>query len=421
VFATFRLARLVLPDIPALAASAATAMVPLVTVHARIFKEDIFVAPFLLLALATLIELLREPAPWRAVLLGVFAGLAAGSKYIGLLFLPFALAAIWFVPGPGAERRGQRMLTVAGIAGLVFFLIEIPALRHLTRLRNGVSYELGHAALGHDVPLPIWLTFGGLHLTQSLWPGLGVPLLVLGLIGLAAPLLAPPERRMPLALIACFSLIWYAVHETTPLKPYPDVSRYMLTLAPLLIILATSFLYELLVRRDRRGIVAAIVVVAAAIPALLTSLRINGTDQDPRAVVPQILAATGARLAIDRYADYDSSRKLLGDATMRPAADAVAIVATANLVYDRFRSYAARKELVSWLMAGYYRGLNALPHLDVSNGRPTFGYFNPVVRIVAMDGDVGRLKTIAEAIHAAAPGFTVKLLKPRGENKPDSE
>jgi hypothetical protein len=44
-----------------------------------------------------------------------------------------------------------------------------------------------------------------------------------------------------------------------------------------------------------------------------------------------------------------------------------------------------------------------------------------VVRIVAMDGDVGRLKTIAEAIHAAAPGFTVKLLKPRGENKPDSE
>ena len=94
VFATFRLARLVLPDIPALAASAATAMVPLVTVHARIFKEDIFVAPFLLLALATLIELLREPAPWRAVLLGVFAGLAAGSKYIGLLFLiviPFVL------------------------------------------------------------------------------------------------------------------------------------------------------------------------------------------------------------------------------------------------------------------------------------------------------------------------------------------
>jgi hypothetical protein len=59
-------------------------------VHARLFKEDIFVAAFLVLALAALIRLLREPAPHRAILLGLLAGLAAGSKYIGLLILLFA-------------------------------------------------------------------------------------------------------------------------------------------------------------------------------------------------------------------------------------------------------------------------------------------------------------------------------------------
>ena len=80
VFATFNLARLVLPDPPALAAAAASAVAPLFVVHARLFKEDIFVAAFLVLALAALIRLLQEPAPHRAILLDLLVGLAAGSK-----------------------------------------------------------------------------------------------------------------------------------------------------------------------------------------------------------------------------------------------------------------------------------------------------------------------------------------------------
>ena len=46
VFATFVLARLLLPGLPALAAAAAAASTPLVTVHARLFKEDIFSPAF---------------------------------------------------------------------------------------------------------------------------------------------------------------------------------------------------------------------------------------------------------------------------------------------------------------------------------------------------------------------------------------
>ena len=50
------------------------------------------------------------------------------------------------------------------------------------------------------------------------------------------------------------------------------------------------------------------------------------------------------------------------------------------------------------------------PHLDVSNGRPTLAYFNPVVRIVALDGLVARLEKIAADVRAAAPGLTVRLV-----------
>jgi len=204
VFATFSLARLVLPELPSLAAAAATAVTPLFIVHARLFKEDIFVAAFLVLALAALIRLLQEPAPHRAILLGLLAGLAAGSKYIGLLILPFAVIAILVVRTPGPERRWLRAATVTGISIGTFLLLMLPAIRRIDRWRRGVNFELTHSMLGHDVPLPLRLTWGLFHLRESLWPGLGTPLLALGLIGLAAPLVAARERRMPLLLIASF-------------------------------------------------------------------------------------------------------------------------------------------------------------------------------------------------------------------------
>jgi 4-amino-4-deoxy-L-arabinose transferase-like glycosyltransferase len=235
VFAMFRLARLVLPDLAALAAAAVTAATPLVTVHARIFKEDIFLAPLVVLALAALVGLLQAPAPRRAVLLGVLIGLAAGAKYIGAVMLPFAVVAIVLIPTPEPPRRLTRALTVAGMAVAAFLIVELPALRHLTRFRHGMTFEFGHSLKGHDVPLSLNLTWGVFHLSQSLWPNLGLPLLALGLIGLAARLIAPSKRRMPLMLIANFAVF----HEASPLKPYPDFARYVLPLAPLLAILAS--------------------------------------------------------------------------------------------------------------------------------------------------------------------------------------
>jgi hypothetical protein len=142
--------------------------------------------------------------------------------------------------------------------------------------------------------VPLRLTWRVFHLRESLWPGLGTPLLALGLIGLAAPFVAARERRMPLALIASFTLLWYAVHEATPLKPFPDFSRYMLPLVPLLVILGASFIYELLSRFDRRGAIAAIAVLLAA--SRRFRCRCGSTlPMSIRAIVPPIVAASGAR------------------------------------------------------------------------------------------------------------------------------
>jgi hypothetical protein len=179
----------------------------------------------------------------------------------------------------------------------------------------------------------------------------------------------------------------------------------MLPLVPLLIILGASFIHELLSRWDRRGAIAAIAVLLAAVPALSMSLSINSPDVDPRNVVPPIVAAA----VFDRYSDYQLSRTILG-LVSRPTKDVADIVVTSNLAYDRFDFSVPRKGSNSAKRAAYYRELSSRPHLDVSNGRPTLAYFNPVVRIVALDGSVARLEKIAADVRAAAPGLTVRLI-----------
>ena len=72
--------------------------------------------------------------------------------------------------------------------------------------------------------------------------------------------------------------------------------------------------------------------------------------------------------------------------SQRVSKDTADTVVTSNLAYDRFEFYAARKGSVQADSAAYYRQLSARPHLDVSNGRPSLAYFNPVVRIVANGG-----------------------------------
>jgi hypothetical protein len=156
VFATFALARLVLHALPSLAAAAATAATPLFIVHARIFKEDIFVAAFLPLALATLIRLLQEPAPHRAILLGLLIGCAAGSKYIGALILPFAILAIVLVPAPGPERRALGAGTVSAVSIGTFLLIMLPAIRRLSPLATKCRLQAGASIENHDVPCSIF-------------------------------------------------------------------------------------------------------------------------------------------------------------------------------------------------------------------------------------------------------------------------
>jgi asparagine N-glycosylation enzyme membrane subunit Stt3 len=174
IFATFLLACEVLPAPAALGAAVATAVVPAMTVHARYFKEDIFALPFLLIALVALIETLKAPTRARSLMLGGAIGLAAAAKYVAFIALPFAVAFL-LLDASAKDRRGRLALSglVALAALAVFAVIELPALVDYGQFQASLDGNLVHAAYGHDVRLPLSLTFGVFHLRHSLLPSLG--------------------------------------------------------------------------------------------------------------------------------------------------------------------------------------------------------------------------------------------------------
>jgi hypothetical protein len=413
VVASFLLAREVLPIPAALAATLAVAVVPVVTVHARYFKEDIFALPFLLLALVALIDTLKSPTKARGALLGAAIGLAAAAKYIAAIALPFAIVFLLLNPSETVDRRARRRLAglVAVIAIAVFALIQLPALWEVSRFRSALGFNFSHAGQGHDVRVPV----GFFHLRQSLLPGLGLPLLALGILGLAAPWLAPSERRQPLCVIAGFALLWYVAHELSPLKPFPGYVRYVLPLAPLLIILGAAFVYELLQRRFgamASGMTAAILVLAAAIPALCSSLHINGpAGADPRATVSAAVLSTDPRAAFDHYTRFAGPGGQT-PAQPRPTASTADIFVTSSFAYDRFAQFGASSAQPepTHAKAAYYAALFKLPYLEVTSDRPSYAFFNPVLRIVALDGDRDRLAPIAAALQRDAPGLTIQFV-----------
>jgi 4-amino-4-deoxy-L-arabinose transferase-like glycosyltransferase len=416
ILATYLLARVVLPASASFAVAAATLATPLITVHARYFKEDIFVAPFVLLAIAALIAALRTPTVMRAMTLGAAIGLASGSKYVaGFLLLPYMLTLMMIF---GHRDRNDTRMMYAGIAALtaaiVFGLIEVPALLAMRQFRSDFRIEYFHALRGHsDIALPLALTQGIFHLRESLWPGLGPPLTVLGVLGFVAPFLAPRGRRQPLAVIAGFAFLWYLAHEISPLKPYPGFTRYMVPLAPLLLILGAASINEW-VEQHRPGagaIVATVAMLLASVPAWWISLRINvRAFDDPRRLLPDIVANARGNIAVDFYAGFEMGRPFLAQLDERPTVADTAIIVTSSLNYDRYKRYGTLPQQSPETLAEtrFFARILALPHIDVSNGQPSFAFFNPTTTVIAMDGNPDRLLPIARAIEEAAPSLIVR-------------
>jgi len=213
VLATIVLARRVVAWPLALAAGLVAAVTPLVAFHAQLLKEDIFLAPWLLLGLAALDGLRENAEMRRALTFGLLVGLATSAKYIGVVLLPLACVVPLIAPVTDVRRYYASLAWSGGTTVAVFALINAPALLMPEIFLHGLNTEIVHALSNHIIVWHGWYSHFLFHWTMSLWPGLGPALAMTGLVAALLVVASWRSSAPAIRLVLVFAVLWYFMHD----------------------------------------------------------------------------------------------------------------------------------------------------------------------------------------------------------------
>jgi len=181
-------------------------------------------------ALLALAHADERPTPRRFARAGLVAGLAASTKYNGLLLVVPALVSQFAAWRSGQPLRvsARHVLSFAG-AMVGGFLLGTPfALLDWPRFWTDATSEMAHLAMGHGIRLAVgWRQ----HVLVNLWHGMTWPLLAASLAGALWVAVRLPHRA---ALLLSFPVVYYVVAG----RGYTVFARYMLPDVPFLCLTA---------------------------------------------------------------------------------------------------------------------------------------------------------------------------------------
>lgn len=400
VLLAFALARRLMAPGFALGVALAVAVSPTMVVHAHYLKEDTVLVMSLMAASLCYLRWVEQPGRARAILLAITTGMALSSHYKATLLVPLVLAAPLLGSVGRVGEYYRRLLAIGIGAAAVFLVINWPLFLDPRGFVAGALSEATHAVVGEDA-LIRWNDYLlGFHATWSLAPGMGWPALLLGTAGLGLTLAGWRRASFQARWMVAFVVVFYLVHEVSPLKPWPDYSRYVLPAVPMLLCLAGMAAWTLWTRWTAPGarmVMAGLVLVAGiGFPAYRTVRLVDGIGHDTRTRAAQWLRANPGTVVADRYAIDQSGDPVGSVAPLDPgdlaaALDPVALVgqgvtyvAVSSFVYQRFAVGAALDDQAPAVHAAHRRfeELFALPYTEFAPDYRSFAFSNPVVRIV---------------------------------------
>lgn len=253
------------------------AVLPIHVMHSKFIAVDVPATFFVVLALIFAMRIADGLKLRDYILAGLFAGLAAGTKYNAALVLLSPLVAHLATDKASPIRRALNPKQLGIIAGAVTgFLIGTPGyILDAGQFRHDFRFEVHHARTGHG--LLFTNTGSGFiyHVTHSLWPGMGIPLLILAGIGL---LYALKKRTASDLVLLVFLIAYYAVIGAAQVR----FARYTIPILPVLVLLAARVSADLMSRffsgraiSKSLGYVTALILVAIAGYTLAYSAAID--------------------------------------------------------------------------------------------------------------------------------------------------
>jgi 4-amino-4-deoxy-L-arabinose transferase-like glycosyltransferase len=397
VFLSYLLARRVVRHRGALIVAAGVAGSPTLVIHAHYLKEDTLLTLWLMASLLAFLKF-TELATWRtAMWLGLAAGLAFSSHYKAILLVPLFVTAPMFgaLTGQASAIRRSRLaqfygyLMFAGLlATVVFLLVNWPLVHDVEGFLTGAGTEARHSIDGEDArirPTDFWL---GFHLFYSLAPGMSWPALAVGLTGLLWILLRWHREGFQDRLLAGYVLLFYLVPEISPLKPAPDFARYMVPIVPALIYVGWRSVEE--AGRTMGSLSSSLLATAATIalvvvPLYCTVRLTSSISHDTRAQAAEWLQQQGGKALIEYYAGLRSNTWSAAEVDVPKARDeGVAYVVTSSFMYGRYFLGSQLRNQDDEIYRNHQRYVDLFkhPYVEISPAYRTFGFNNPVIRIV---------------------------------------
>ena len=241
--------------------------------HARdshFATTDVTLALFLSLAIWALLAAYEEGRVRDYALAGLFAGLAASTKYVGFI-MPGALVVAHLmryapqIPGQGLLVTARKALNTPGPwvflgAGVGAFVLTSPyVLLDWGLFTSHFRFQLAHLSGGQGLDLGIGAVY---HLRNTLPKGLGWPVFLAASGGALLAFRKVPHRTV---VLLAFPVLFYASTATSRTL----FLRYMIPLLPFVCVLSGYAVHEMrtMLFADRARVTALLAVALAVLPS----------------------------------------------------------------------------------------------------------------------------------------------------------
>jgi len=286
VVTVYALSRRIWSNLPAAFCALLLALAPLHVLNSHYATVDVTQALFVALALLFSVRLV-EAGRWQdGIWAGLMVGLAASTKYSGLLVIVAPLTAIVLSCGNKAGGRrasdaARKMLIVLGAVALAFALTSPFTFLAWSEAKQGILFELQHMRVGEPLAVAAEPNGFWFHAKNLLAPGVG-PIVILALVGWVMVVAKRHRQLMPIAVFAC---LWAVMIGLANVR----YARYEVALLPALVVLGTYPLALLLRGRRSYRWAGYLLVAVCAVPLLLWTGQIcSGLARcDPRGEAAQ--------------------------------------------------------------------------------------------------------------------------------------
>jgi hypothetical protein len=213
--------------------------------HAKFLAVDVPATFFVVSALIFAMRITEGHRLRDYLLAGLFAGLAAGTKYNAgvVIIAPVAAHFATHKARFGLRSIHPKLWAIPLVAAAGFLISTPGAILNTAGFRHDFGYEVWHSQTGHGLVFADTSIGFVHHFTHSLWMGMGLPLLSLSCIGILYSLY---KRKPADIVLLSFLIAYYVVIGVSQVK----FARYTIPILPVLAVLAARASVELVGRLE---------------------------------------------------------------------------------------------------------------------------------------------------------------------------